>query len=294
VPRTACRGRVEAVFAHACNVALDGGGLVTVLAHEAGNVVHGIRLFRNQWFERRLRPGAPVHLCADHMTIDGAAVTVMLSAAARWKPDFGPRVSDWSGRSVGAALLVTELLREHTVLASNEFLAAVLRLEHRGTPLACRVSAIMPPLALATRMRDAGDALHLLAQLIGLGPGLTPAGDDFVIGWLAGLTLRAQSSAQLEFLHSICDGIRALRHTTTSVSAQQLDDACALLFAERLADVCMAIAAGAPKSTLAPRLAAQLAVGSTSGADAAAGLVFALYDCAPADDADCAVFSGNT
>mgnify|MGYP001195722527 FL=1 len=282
VPRTDCKGRVEAVFDHACNVALDSGGLVTVLAHHAGSVVHGIRLLRNQWFDRRLRPGLPVRLAADRVIFDSGAVTVMLSTAAGWTPAFGPGMCDWSARSRGAALLARELLCDHAERCSSDFLATVLRLEHRVTPLARRVSAIIPRLALAARTRDADDALHLLAQLVGLGPGLTPAGDDFIIGWLAGLTLLAQSPAQVEFLRAMCDGIGALKYATTSVSAQQLDDACAMMFSERLADVCMAIAAGEPKGTLGSRLAAQLAVGASSGADAAAGLMFALFDCGPA------------
>ena len=282
VPRTDCKGRVEAVFEHACNVALDTGGLVTVLAHHAGSVVHGIRLFRNQWFDHRLRPGVPVGLGADRVIFDSGAVTVMLSAAAGWTPGFGPGMCDWSGRSRGAALQARELLWDHADRCSSEFLATVLRLDHRVTPLARRVSAIIPRLAIAARTRDADGALHLLAQLVGIGPGLTPAGDDFIIGWLAGLTLLAQSPAQFEFLRAIGDGIGSLKHATTSVSAQQLDDACAMMFSERLSDVCMAIAAGEPNGTLGLRLAAQLAVGATSGADAAAGLMFALFDCGPA------------
>jgi hypothetical protein len=282
VPRKDCKGRVEAVFEHACNVALDSGGLVTVLAHHAGSVVHGIRLFRNQWFDHRLRPGVPVRLGADRVIFDNGAVTVMLSAAAGWTPGFGPGKCDWSAHSRGAALLAREMLCDHAERCSSDFLATVLRQEHRVTPLARRVSAIIPRLALAARTRDADGALHLLAQLVGAGPGLTPAGDDFIIGWLAGLALLAQSPAQFEFLHAMGDSIGSLKYATTSVSAQHLDDACAMMFSERLSDLCMAIAAGEPKGTLGLRLAAQLAVGSTSGADAAAGLMFALFDCGPA------------
>ena len=77
----------------------------------------------------------------------------------------------------------------------------------------------------------------------------------------------------------MCGEIALLRQATTSVSRQHLEDACALLFSERLLGVCVAIADGAPAPKLALRVAAQLAVGATSGADAAAGLMFALFEC---------------
>jgi Protein of unknown function (DUF2877) len=151
------------------------------------------------------------------------------------------------------------------------------------TALAARVSAVIGQLEPATRAYDAAAALRAVAQLIGLGPGLTPAGDDFIIAWLAGLTLTATTPERRAFLHAMCSGIQGLRFATTSVSSKHLDDACALMFSERLSDLCVAIAAAAPARILAARVAAQLAVGATSGADAAAGLMFALFDCGAID-----------
>jgi hypothetical protein len=72
-----------------------------------------------------------------------------------------------------------------------------------------------------------------------------------------------------------------LQAKTTLVSWQHLDDARDLLFSERLADLCVTIAAGARSALLATRLDAQLAVGASSGADAAAGLLFALRESCP-------------
>jgi hypothetical protein len=127
--------------------------------------------------------------------------------------------------------------------------------------------------------------LRQVGQLVGLGPGLTPAGDDFLIGWLAGLALRAGAPPQREFLRDLCAGIAPLGSATTSVSRQHLEDACALAFSERLSDLCLAIGDAAPAPTLACAVAALVRVGASSGADAAAGLLFALFDCDPADRA---------
>jgi len=123
--------------------------------------------------------------------------------------------------------------------------------------------------------------LSLLLQLIGLGPGLTPAGDDFIIGWMAGLALSARTEVQLSFLQAMCAGIENLAQATTSVSRAHLRDACAMMFSERLSDLCVAIAKGEPTAILEAHVAAQVAVGASSGADAAAGLMFALPPCGP-------------
>jgi hypothetical protein len=134
-------------------------------------------------------------------------------------------------------------------------------------------------LSVATQRHDRHQALSLLARLIGLGPGLTPAGDDFIIGWLAGLTLLAHSAAELAFLRAMGAGIAELAKATTSVSRAHLSDAGAFLFSERLSDLCVAVARGNPRPMLDLHVGAQLAVGASSGADAAAGLLFALLRC---------------
>src|SRR5262249_17823350 len=137
---------------------------------------------------------------------------------------------------------------------------------------------VLPQLMEATRSQDSRAALDLLARLIGLGPGLTPAGDDFIIGWLAGLALTTRTSAQNAFLEAICHGVERLAQATTFVSRQHLRDACALMFSERLSDLCVAIAFGEPQPVLASRVTAQIAIGASSGADAAGGLIFALWN----------------
>jgi hypothetical protein len=174
------------------------------------------------------------------------------------------------------ALQVRDLLGRST--SRSEFLAVVLSKSHPRTALAAHVARLLPRLAAAARVHDADDALRLVAQLVGLGPGLTPAGDDFIIGWLAGLTLSAATPARLAFLHAIREGLDALRHATTSISSQHLGDACASMFSEHLSELCMAIAWAAPEGLLAECVSAQTAVGASSGADAAAGLLLALLD----------------
>jgi len=280
VPVHGRRGRVEAVFDSAWLVAMDGGGLVAVLANHAGNVAHGVRLTAGAWSASAVRQAMPVRIDAQRMTIDGGAVVIELSDARSWRTGLRPGLCATNVSLAAAAALLCDALRDRAPRCGSSFLAAVLDQAAGDPALARRVAAILPRLAHAARMHDGETALDLVARLIGLGPGLTPAGDDFVVGWLAGLALSAARPAQAAFLRSLCAGIPPLASATTGVSRQHLEDACALEFSERLADLCLAIAAGAGSPLFARRVDTQLQVGATSGADAAAGLVFALRDCA--------------
>jgi hypothetical protein len=279
VLRACDSGKVEAVFDRACNILLDSGGLVTILGHSAGNVAHGIRLRSDQRLDRIFRRGMQVHIGDERVSFDGGAVSVLLSAASTWKPAFRLAMSNWDGRSIDAAFLVADSLGNLALERGSEFLAVVLQAGPRATPLAFRISEVLPPLADAVRSYDRTATLQRVANLIGLGPGLTPAGDDFIVGLLAGLALSAQTEAQIDYLRAVCCGVALLSNATTCVSRQHLRDACALAFSERLSDLCLSIALGSAKPRLDSHVAAQIAVGASSGADAAAGLIFALFDC---------------
>jgi hypothetical protein len=278
VPRTKRTGRVEAVFSNACNVLLEDGRLVTLLGRRAGNVAHGIRLSGNPGFEGMLTPGTAAWLDGDRLSFGDGAIVVTLASARTWRSGLRPGICR-SGRKGKARLRVRELLLEQAARCESDFLCAALGTQQRDTPLAKLVAAILPQLAAASQAGDCDAASALLARLVGLGPGLTPAGDDFIVGWLAGLTLEAGASAGFAFLRAMRARVAQLRDKTGSVSRQHLDDACALAFSERLSELCVAIARDAPAPMLASRLAVQLAVGATSGADAAAGLMVALYGC---------------
>jgi hypothetical protein len=279
VPRTDRLGHIGAVFNHACIVLLDGGGVVALLAPHVGHVAHGVRLAEVEPIGRCVWVGMPARIGGDGMVFGTDVVAVTLSWARIWTPPVRVGMCEWNNSTFDAMALARNLLLNLAPESGSEFLAAALQIPRPVTALGAWVSTALPGLDRAARAHDPNTALLLLRELIGLGPGLTPAGDDFIIGWLAGLTLAAQSPTQRKFLAAMRAGVEALSCATTPISRQHLDDACALMFSERLSDVCLAIASGASRPAVESSVAAQIAVGATSGADAAAGLMFALFDC---------------
>src|SRR5688572_5928355 len=67
-------GHVEATFDRACNLVLTSGGLVTVLASNAGNVAHGIRLAHQERMDNRYRKGMPVHVSSNRLIFGDGVV----------------------------------------------------------------------------------------------------------------------------------------------------------------------------------------------------------------------------
>jgi hypothetical protein len=281
VPQAA-QGEVEAVFERACTLALDGGRAIAILTQPCGNHPHAVRLSCSPNLGRVLRRGMAVQVTRDRIGIDHGALAILLGGARSWYPDLQPGMFASDARAVDSVRAAERLLRERATRTQSEFFMAVLGADGLSTALTARVVDLLPRLSRAWRTVDARECMAAIACVIGLGPGLTPAGDDFIVGWLAGMTLTATSRPQLDFLRAVCADLGALRTATTPLSWQHLEDARALLFSERLSDLGIAIARCAPATLLRTRIDAQLAVGASSGGDAAAGLIAALRAATPA------------
>ena len=147
---------------------------------------------------------------------------------------------------------------------------AALRSHHVGA----RVAPLAPPLDRRTdNLSEAlrtGDDLAVqaaVAGLMGLGPGLTPLGDDVLVGATLGLHAAGIRG------HSLVAAIHALRHRTTAVSGALLDAATIGRCIPQAAHFLTALDGRADLDTALPEL---LAIGSTSGAGFATGIVLAL------------------
>ena len=134
----------------------------------------------------------------------------------------------------------------------------------------------------AAALLQAGEVLSaadtLCKGLIGLGSGLTPAGDDFLCGLLAGLCLRgafADSDSRLTaFARSLRAAVPDHLSDTIDISAAFLRCACEGQFSEAMIRLADAAAAGtADCRTIAGSFSK---IGHSSGFDTLAGISFAL------------------
>jgi hypothetical protein len=134
---------------------------------------------------------------------------------------------------------------------------------------------------LVTAMQQAiaaGDFEQMRAGaygLIGLGPGLTPSGDDFLVGCLRGLWLMSQDEVATREMFA-CLGQRFLsdlKARTTQVGAEFIRYALKGIFAEILDAVAVALLAPAHPQLVPTAVGRLLAQGDTSGTDTMRGLL---------------------
>jgi stage V sporulation protein SpoVS len=163
-----------------------------------------------------------------------------------------------------------------------KLLSALLRGENEAVPTGAAmdprpVRALAEPLSRAALARDDRRIAHLLSCLVGVGPGATPAGDDVIVGVLAGLDAAAGSLVDEAVARVTRDGIgarlRPLLARTTAIARHDLTAALAGEYAEH---VQRTVGALADPRAVPAAVAAARGWGATSGIDLATGMAAGL------------------
>ena len=207
---------------------------------------------------------------ADGWSIPSAGVEIDASRAATWSPTLPAaaslRLTAELARTVAAA-------RRHAAdRAPAGGLAPMLSGSDRGgDPWLTRARALIGSQLEALRLGDVAAAMAPTVGLMGLGVGLTPSGDDYLVGLLAGM--EATDDPPRHGLAAVIAGHAPLR--TTAIGAAALGQASRGAFAERLHDVLVALARGRPDQLAAP-IERAMTYGATSGSDTLVGLFAAL------------------
>jgi hypothetical protein len=256
--------QVLGIFDHACDLVTPAGEVVAVVVPEIGNGPFNIVIDDNPIFFSELAAHTPVILTENQLQL--GEFQIDLRGADVWEPQ-----PDWD----------TLRSRQATIISRIPFLETVC---HRHAPAntflkLLKESQPNEEIVLSTA-RNAGDVLlngwtgnqdqlHLASKMLaGLGPGLTPAGDDFLCGVMLWAWLVHPDP--VAFCHPL---LHTAAPRTITLSAAFLQTAAN--------GEC-----GAPWHSLLPALsvktktdieiAAQkvLAHGATSGADTLAGFLY--------------------
>lgn len=259
------RARLLAGFEHACNFVMDEAVLVALVTPQVGNgpfhvVVEGSVDFRLLPARSLLRSHGN-RLVLDppsHMSID-------LASCRAW--DAHP---DWQ------AVRKSPYLGLHRVTLTN-----FLQQYAPSGSLAAQLQSPRPaPWVLAARNAIGQIEVDLntaLAGLLGLGPGLTPSGDDWLAGWLAGMQVCLPPTRSFALGHLVA---QAARTRTNLISRSYLQAAAAGRLAQPWHVLFSALAQKDPAPVCA---AAQgiLQFGATSGADMLSGFLAGLAKSQP-------------
>lgn len=281
--RPGLQARVDSVFAEAVTLVVEPRTYWSLVSERAGNgplnaVVQSPALLT------LLR-------CGDQVTGDGRR----LRLASGWRLSLSG-VSQWNAypsyqrlaqnpQVVRASL--DRLRSEVSLKTPPASLAAA------ASPHARRAFANQPAMAQAQAQAQAlgaglrrsyrrGDLPGLQAfarQLAGLGPGLTPAGDDWLAGWLVGLRVQtalpsAEQQPALTFDAVAQAVVEAAADQTTGLSLAFLQAAAAGAVSQGWHSLLAALLSADP-AALAAAVAEVMRHGSTSGADMLAGFLAA-------------------
>jgi hypothetical protein len=241
-------GFVHGVFARAANLEMS-ENLWTLLVADGPDLPMGIRIAVRDLRPLELREGDQVSVKSGFigMRSGGTGYVVDCRAAPQWKPVHPGRLEPGLAGRVAA---VAAKIRGRSWGGSAKMAHAVR-------------SAVEAPRAMDS----------VLASIIGRGPGLTPAGDDVLVGILAVLNSPHSGSAGVKLAESLGRLIVPRLPTTTYVSGQLLRQAANGLFSRVVHDTLSALIEDRPQREMAEMVRRVLETGATSGADTCEGLL---------------------
>lgn len=260
-------GVVHSAFRRAVNIAcLCCGDLHTLVTDELDDGPNSLVVATEDFLAVGICQGDSVRAGGGSLAIAGKAV-VNVAGAAIWRTP------------MPASYCVGDLLRRR--LAEAE--AAIWRsgtpggfIEGMANTEVARFTTRMlheaaDGLALALGRGDIEAALGHASRLIGLGPGLTPSGDDFLVGLLAARALcrRQDDVGSDRFALGVA---RLAKAETNPISYAAIAKAARGEVRERVARFIIALCS-TTDAPLPPALAQVLAIGSSSGTEIAFGVI---------------------
>lgn len=257
-------GEVSYLFDRACYITHPDGRMTMVVSSDTGELPSGICADIPVGFKFGdiVMPGARVAVRGGVLRFEGANLSIELRFAR-------PRVSPPRGAFAGRSWEATEA-------AWNEAWAAAMILitssSHNSDDLFRQFSAVIDEYSKSRE--SLSFAIHA-KQFLGRGPGLTPAGDDYIVGYMAGAWLIG--SIEDDDPHQeLATWITMSLEQTGDVSKNFLRGATRGVFPERLVSLCTTIVSSADFGAVGDAVRRMAAFGQSSGLCMALGLLCAL------------------
>ncbi|WP_328323710.1 MULTISPECIES: oxamate carbamoyltransferase subunit AllH family protein [unclassified Streptomyces] len=272
------QGVVESAFHRTVNALDPGDRLVALAARGGGDAPLTLATDADNWSGRGISAGQAVEFAPGVVAVHavGGHLRIRTDSAKEWHSILPSLAVLGPGDLAGAASALDRLVQAHgsrggmigPAPAASSMEWAVTQALADGRDVL--VSAI-------TSADDAGIRRGILS-LLGLGPGLTPAGDDFLTA--PALLSSLPGSGLGPFARSLRDVLREHPGRTTRLSVTTLDEALAGRARASLLDVLHALAHPSAWSeaweSIRTPVRQVLAIGHTSGTDTLSGLVTGL------------------
>jgi hypothetical protein len=276
VPRGDFEAVVQSAFDSAVNLRLaDEDRLITLLISEGYELPQGIRIWTETLSLQTLTPGLRAVARDGILRFDSSPLTVDMRGAPIWKcrvPELDLNMGLLAAQQAWSA--AWDLLNKEQRLKNADLVADDLLQTGRGSSLSQRIGR--PAMSLITSVDefDTKGAIRSARQMIGLGPGVTPSGDDILIGFLAGLwSVAGESREKLTFIRSFCAELMRLTRQTSEISRTYLFHAAQGQLSSSLSHLAEAMATG---KSVEEAVQTAIRVGHSSGMDSVTGLLIGL------------------
>lgn len=276
-------GIVHSVFRRAVNISF-GETMLVLLSSELPRMPNGVRISSLAMTElvNGLQPGTPVWIGKRRLFIPSGDFELLLPETPPWEPR--PELAGYHWRPVSVAQHVHSLAHRLSQQAGGGGLAPLagpllLGRTAMMTPLLSTALPLLQLLLRASRQQETAALEEAARGLAGLGPGLTPSGDDVLAGFASVMALLGPCvSDGASSLNDIAEIISSTaRPRTTTLSAVLLAHAARGEVAEPLGKLLLALARPHEASSQVLFAAERvLALGGTSGGDALLGMLVGL------------------
>jgi hypothetical protein len=280
VPRNNFNATIQSVFDSSLNLRLaHEGRLVTILISDHYDLPQGIRLdtkiplpYLTPSTSLLANVGLHAACRGGILRFDSSTLTIDLRCAPIWEgkiPALTPPIDKaWS--------IIWRTLNEKQRLKNTEFVADDLFQADQGSLLTRKLSQPIMELITGAERLDPDASIEAAHKMIGLGPGVTPSGDDVLIGFLAGLhSTVGNEQARLAFIQAFGESLSSLSMETNEISRTYLYHAIHGRFSSSMIALLDAIKGGREDQLLSAANAA-MRVGHSSGMDSVTGLLVGL------------------
>jgi hypothetical protein len=264
IRQTHFRGVVHSVFQNALNLAST-ENLYTLVTDQFDNGPNTLVVEVHDFQAMGIDVGDDAAAADDKLYI-GGKVVVILTGAAEWRTPAA--VSRCDDEELQDRLAVARAYVERVGTRAGMVSDPRGSLVHRVTAEMLRCASDL--LVDALKRQDLRAALTQAGQLIGLGPGLTPSGDDFLMGLLAALAIaRPLPSTMQQFCSAVVPmskaATNAISHAAIRAAAEGEVRECVSRLIFRLCD--------GNRVEFHSALDDVLGIGSSSGTDIAWGVI---------------------
>ena len=278
VPQNDFNATVHSVFQSAVNLQLENDGeLLTVVVHSQADLPQGIRINAQKTFSFGEICRDEIVTCRGRiLRFESSELAIDLHNARIWKCNLPSLMWDMTNLSTATAWKnVWKILGRRQESLDSEFIIKGIVFSDEMVPPGRlhKVDETLHNLIESTQRFDLTDTT-VLETLIGLGTGLTPSYDDFLVGYLAGLWITAQGRIErVQYLSELRNGVSQHSSRTNDISRTYLLHATCGQVSSVLFSLAKSICKGEDSVNLFNKAETAMRVGHVSGLASVAGLL---------------------